>query len=466
MSTPIELHESVRVPRALADCWRYLADFSTVEQWDPSVSRADKLTDGAPRPGTRFCLWLRFAGRELRMDYTLVAARAPAELVLEGQGDGFCVRDHIVLAEGGPQACRIDYRARLTLSSASAARRMLAQALMRRAGRRAVDGIARALTIRREVPELSLADALADRLVLPGMWKFTRAGWLGMPDRGLSEFIDGRVVVVTGPTAGIGLAAAQMLSRLGAHLVLLGRGAERLAEAARAVRAFSGAGEERIECVQADLLSIADTRRAARLIAQRHRRVDVLLNNAGALFTHRCESADGHEASLAVNLIAPWLLTQTLMPALRAARGRVINMASGGLYTQPLRLDDLQYTKAPYNGPKAYARAKRALVALNEHWAAQVAEVDFHAMHPGWVATPGVSKSLPAFERKLQGHLREPRMGADTAVYLASASAVAGVSGRFWFDRRPRATALLPGTAHRPAQADELRRWLEAHAAV
>lgn len=464
-SNTIELHEQVVVPRTAADCYRYLADFSTIEQWDPSVLRAEKRSQGAPAAGSRFHLVLSFAGRELPMDYTLDACEPGRSLTLSGHGDGFSALDRITFAEAGVDAdghprTRIDYRATLDLGGAPAPARWLVERLMQGAGRRAVTGIRDALTVRQSPPGVGLRETVRDRLVLPGMWQFTEAGYREQADKGLTEFMDGQRVVVTGPTSGIGLAAAKALSRLGASLVLVGRGADRLQETRSAIRAFSGAPADTIDCVDADLLTIEATREAANRIAERHERVDVLINNAGALFNRRDVTADGHEQSLAINLIAPWVLTRTLMPKLRAAGGRVINMASGGMYTQALNLDDIEFANGRYNGPKAYARAKRALVAVNEHWAEHEPQVDFHAMHPGWVATPGVSKSLPAFERRLQGRLRDARMGADTAVWLASARAVANDSGRFWFDRKPRATALLPGTGHTAEQAEALVHWL------
>jgi NAD(P)-dependent dehydrogenase (short-subunit alcohol dehydrogenase family) len=151
------------------------------------------------------------------------------------------------------------------------------------------------------------------------------------------------------------------------------------------------------------------------------------------------------------------------MPSLEAGGARVINVASGGLYAQALHLDDPEYRRGRYDGSKAYARAKRALVALTEYWARQYPDhrVTFNSMHPGWAATPGVAKSLPAFNRKLRRWLRDPRMGADTIVWLASARAPASESGRFWFDRKPVPTAVWPGTDVTPEQQTALIRWLE-----
>ena len=120
----------------------------------------------------------------------------------------------------------------------------------------------------------------------------------------------------------------------------------------------------------------------------------------------------------------------------------------------------MQFLNEPYDGSKAYARAKRALVSVTEHWAQQHPEIFFSSMHPGWAATPGVEKSLPAFNQRMRRWLRDARMGADTMVWLASSEAPLSHSGKFWFDRQPRPTALLPGTAVSATQQAELLQWL------
>ena len=185
----------------------------------------------------------------------------------------------------------------------------------------------------------------------------------------------------------------------------------------------------------------------------------MLINNAGALFAERGETSEGHERALAVNLLTPALLTKRLEPMLAERRGRVINVVSGGLYLQGLALDDLDYQRGDYDGTKAYARAKRGLLALTRLWAEDETRIGWHAMHPGWAATPGVARSLPAFDRRMQPFLRTPRQGADTMVWLASHPAAAPHgedSVGFWFDRAQRPDALLPGTAVDTATAMSL----------
>ena len=143
-------------------------------------------------------------------------------------------------------------------------------------------------------------------------------------------------------------------------------------------------------------------RRFAKRFAAEAPRLDVLVNNAGVLTQERELSADGIELTLATNVIGPFLPTQLLIATLqRSTPSRIVNVSSGGMYTQKLRADDLQSEQEDFDGPTVYARTKRAGVVLTEMWAQQLAGtgVSVHAMHPGWADTAGVQSSLPRFYR-------------------------------------------------------------------
>jgi len=313
----------------------------------------------------------------------------------------------------------------------------------------------------------SLLDRTLDALIVPG---FTRLGpalrsrtghWSPAAPAGSME---GRTVVVTGATSGIGLATAQALAAAGADLVLVGRDSGRLAIAAeRVVPAGSGTAPRTEVADMADLVVVRTL--ADRLIATLSS-IDVLVHNAGALSADRRTSPDGLEETVAAQVVGPHLLTTLLLPLLAAAApGRVITVSSGGMYASPLRVADLEMGD-DYGGSEQYARAKRAQVVLNEMWAARTdpSDVVFHAMHPGWADTPGVQASLPAFRRITGPLLRTPEEGADTVVWLAAAAEGASSSGQFWCDRAVRPTHRLARTrrSDTPARRDELWSWVEA----
>jgi NAD(P)-dependent dehydrogenase (short-subunit alcohol dehydrogenase family) len=197
---------------------------------------------------------------------------------------------------------------------------------------------------------------------------------------------------------------------------------------------------------------MAEVRAVAARLCDTVPRIDVLINNAGALFPEREVTAEGLEATFATNLLSPFLLTNLLVPRLiESAPARIITVSSGGMYTQPLVLDDLQ-SEDGYRGAVAYARAKRAQIDLTLEWAERLDRtgVTVHAMHPGWADTPGVRSSLPGFRLIMGPLLRSPEEGADTIVWLAAAPDGAGTSGRFWHDRRIRPVSRRPNTATSP----------------
>jgi NAD(P)-dependent dehydrogenase (short-subunit alcohol dehydrogenase family) len=129
------------------------------------------------------------------------------------------------------------------------------------------------------------------------------------------------------------------------------------------------------------------------------------------------------------------------------------------MYAAGLALDDLQYDKTAYDGSRAYARTKRALVVLTELWADRLKDsgVVVHAMHPGWADTPGVASSLPGFHVVTRRLLRTAEQGADTITWLAASPEAARVSGGFWLDREPHVTHVFPGTDPTPEERRQLR---------
>jgi len=168
-------------------------------------------------------------------------------------------------------------------------------------------------------------------------------------------------------------------------------------------------------------------------------RLDVLVSNAGVYSVRRQETDEGFEKSFALLLLGPYILTQCLHPLLAAAQdARVVNVSSGGMYSQKIQVDDLQSQSGSYSGSVAYARAKRGLMILTEVWAERWREdgIVVNAMHPGWADTPGVRNALPGFYRVTRKLLRTPREGADTIVWLAASTEAGEVSGEFWLDRQ------------------------------
>ena len=289
-------------------------------------------------------------------------------------------------------------------------------------------------------------------------YKFRQA-WL-WNEADLAVDLTGKVCAITGANSGIGLAAAQQLARRGATVYLLVRNMERGAEVQ--TRISAEAGHSRIYLEAIDLSSIASVRACADRLKAHTSRLDVLINNAGDAFEQRELSIDGVERTFATNVLGAFVLTNTLLPLLQAsAPARIINVSSGGMYLEKLKANDLQIEHRPYDELRAYAQSKRALMMLTELWASQLrqAGVTVNCMHPGWVDTPLLQTGLPAFRQSMRRILRTPAEGADTIVWLALASQLESVTGRFWFDRRERATHKIFLTKSSPADYRQL--WKE-----
>ncbi len=276
-------------------------------------------------------------------------------------------------------------------------------------------------------------------------------------DSDLAVDLTGKVCAITGANSGIGLAAARQLARRGATVYLLVRNLERGAAAQTRIR--EEARHSRVYLEAIDLSSLASVRACADRVKARAQRLDVLINNAGDAFEQRELSVDGVELTFATNVRGAFVLTNALIPLLQSyAPARIINVASGGMYLAKLDVNDLQYEHKPYDELMAYAQSKRALMMLTELWADQLQSsgVTVNCMHPGWVDTPLLQTGLPAFRQSLQSILRTPDEGADTIVWLAAAPQVAEVTGRFWFDRRERATHKIFLTKNSPVDYQQL----------
>lgn len=310
-------------------------------------------------------------------------------------------------------------------------------------------------------------DAVLEATVLPS---FSRIGprvrsrlfdWSPLPD------LRGRVVLVTGATSGLGEATATELARLGATVCLLGRDEQRVAASIDRVRAASG--NENIHGDVADLADLSQVRAFATRFLGSNTRLDAIVHNAGALVPNHTCTVDDIEVTVQTHVIAPFLLTTLLLPLLEAsAPARVVWVTSGGMYSQRLSVDDLELPVADFDGVTAYARAKRAQVALVRHWAPALRQrgVFVHAMHPGWADTPGVATSLPRFHRVLGPILRSPAEGADTMVWLVASDEAIATSGELWLDRRRRSAHKVPWTRRGDEDAESARlfAWCEARA--
>jgi NAD(P)-dependent dehydrogenase (short-subunit alcohol dehydrogenase family) len=271
--------------------------------------------------------------------------------------------------------------------------------------------------------------------------------------------VRGKRVVITGATSGIGLAAATQLVALGASLTIVARNPAR-AQAALA-RLKQANKEQEVDVLYADLSSQAAVRRLAAEITGRYARLDVLINNAGAIYSTRQLTVEGIERTWAVNHLAPFLLTTLVLDLLKSsAPARIITTASGAHHGAHIPFDDLNADHGyPAMGYRRYGETKLANILFTAELARRLqgTGVTANCFHPGFVAT-GFNRNNQVLMRWAMrvGQLfaRPPEKAAETLVWLADSPDVADVSGLYFVDKLPR----QPSRAARDEQSAQ-RLW-------
>jgi NAD(P)-dependent dehydrogenase (short-subunit alcohol dehydrogenase family) len=256
-----------------------------------------------------------------------------------------------------------------------------------------------------------------------------------------SRSMKGKTVVATGATSGIGEVAVLKLAAMGARIVFVARDPKRADATLAALERVAPGGGHRRHI--ADLSLIAETKRVAEKILAAEPRIDVLVNNAGAMFSRRWVTAEGLEMTFALNHMAYFVLTQALRERLIAsAPARIVSTASRAHAGARLAFDDLQCSRE-YNGMRAYRRSKLANILFTRELARRLAGsgVTANCFHPGFVASRFADQaggwSGRAFGLAKRFFAVPPEQGADTLIFLASSPEAAAVSGEYFAKRKP-----------------------------
>jgi len=250
----------------------------------------------------------------------------------------------------------------------------------------------------------------------------------------------GKVCLVTGATGGIGLITAQTLAGRGAEVVLVSRSAAKCEQVVAQIKTQTP--EAQVSYLAGDLSHMAEVRGVAERFLAQHQRLDVLVNNAGAVFTTRKESADGYEMTMALNHLNYFHLTTLLLDRLLAsAPARIVNVSSDAHRMGRIDFDDLM-SKRKYSAFGVYSMSKLANVLFTYELARRLegSGVTANALHPGFVASNfgrsngGVWNMIMPV---VQLFAISPQRGAETSLYLAASPAVEGVSGQYFDKQRP-----------------------------
>lgn len=243
-------------------------------------------------------------------------------------------------------------------------------------------------------------------------------------------------IVITGPTAGIGRSSAISLAEQGADLTLLSRNPDKAEALAQEITASTGKAPTLITMDMADLQSVRD---AAQACLSLGKPIDILLNNAGIVNTERRESVDGFEETLAVNHLAPFLLTGLLLPALLdAPKARIVNVASHAhTFVKGMGFEDMQ-ARQEFKTFREYGRSKLANILFTRSLARRLEDqpVTVNCLHPGAVATSLGSQNKGLLSRLLpmllKPFFRSPEGGAQTSIYLCQSDDVDNISGAYF----------------------------------
>jgi len=246
--------------------------------------------------------------------------------------------------------------------------------------------------------------------------------------------MNNKTILVTGASTGIGLHSAIGLAKLGAKIVMVGRNKERTVQAVELVK--SQTGNQTVSYLLADLSSLREVRRLAQEFKDKYNKLDVLLNNAGAIFLWRKVSVDGYEMTLTLNHLNYFLLTDLLLEMLKSApSARIVNVASRAHYRGHVNFDDLQ-SQHGYNGMGVYSMSKLMNVLFTYELARRLdsTNVTANCLHPGFVAS-NFAANNGWFVRLgmsfISGRI-SVEDGAKCPIFLASSPDVEGVSGKYF----------------------------------
>jgi retinol dehydrogenase 14 len=273
--------------------------------------------------------------------------------------------------------------------------------------------------------------------------------------------MNGKVCMITGANAGIGKVTALELAKRGAIVVMVSRSQERGEEACREI--IMQSGNTQVDLLIADLSSQASIRALAAAFKQKYDRLDVLVNNAGAIFYERQESPDGLEMTFAVNHMAYFLLTILLLDLLKqSAPARIINVSSNAHQAGKIDFDDLQ-NKRSYQGFSVYSESKLQNILFTRELARRLegTGVTANVLHPGFVQT-NFGKGNTGIIARIFGAINKlfgisPEQGAETTVYLATSPEVEGVTGEYFVKKK----LTQPSTRARDMESAR-RLWVES----
>lgn len=245
--------------------------------------------------------------------------------------------------------------------------------------------------------------------------------------------MEGKICIITGANSGIGKATAIGLAKMNATIVMMCRSKERGEEAQKEVIELTG--NKKVDLLLCDLSSLESIRKFVSEFKSKYQKLHILINNAGVMLSKRGISVDGFEMNFAVNHLAPFLLTNLLLDALKkSAPSRIINVSSAAHRMAKMNFDDLQSEKRKYRLMKIYGASKLALMLFSYELSRKLegTSVTINTLHPGLVNT-NLGQDQSSFSKGFAKlFFKKPEKGAETSIYLASSQEVDGITGKYF----------------------------------
>ncbi|MFW7381563.1 MAG: SDR family NAD(P)-dependent oxidoreductase [Oligoflexus sp.] len=445
--TLIRFEEKIVVQRSIQDCFDYLIDLINLQDWNPAVIGVKQISKGPPSLNWEYEVNLQLGFYQMPIRLRLQHIEDKKEIVIHGEHELFAIEDTLFFTHEGDMT-GIRYQSEFQLKGMWEYATPLFKPMITQLNRKSIERLEKALGQAPDYQPATTLEKIADRLVIPGLAKFTRFGYQfehrdWIPHAG---FLKNKNAIITDGTSGIGVAVASAFARLGARVLIIGPDETKGILVQNQIREETG---KEVIFEKANFSQVDEVINMAARVYQHFEKVDVLVNLSGEINFKRKVSDEGIEKTVATSLLGPFIFTETIHDLLNKSQdARIINVASGMIYAQKINLNDIESKEKPYQGNLAFARAKRALVDLTEIWADKWQEdhISVHSVHPGWADTSDFRTSMPGLYRLVKPLLRSPEQGADTIVWLASSPSQQIDSGQFWLDRRPHPTALITGS--------------------
>jgi dehydrogenase/reductase SDR family member 12 len=438
-----------------------LSDYSRIKEWNPFINKAKKTSQGKVGLNTKYTILKSFFNNSILINYTITAFQPNHYLEIKGTTENIDIVHKIDFFDEG-KGSELIYYSEYDFKGVLKPWEGLLYVFLKNQQFEIIESI-KTVFSSNPIPQKNYLNKLLYPFLLPMIHDFTKYGYRNSRKRWkviLNSGI-GKTVLITGGSTGVGLEISILYARAGAKVIVVEKKPENLYSSVDHIKKLTG--NPNIFPILADLSLMSENSRVAELIKQNFADLSIIVNNLGNIYHNQIITQEGFEKSASLMLMGPYVLVESLYPILVHHKdSRVINVSSGGMYSQRFTLRDL-FNSTDYNGMILFAKYKRAMVILSDYWAMKWKRsgVKSFSMHPGWTDTESIRNSLPVFYRFMKTFLRSPDEGADCAFWLGISEDLEEMTGGFWFDRELQTQHIFLNTSNSDEEINECIEYLE-----